>query len=86
LHVSITDAKGPGAYPISSYSYILVFEDAPDTVKGKALANFLWWAIHDGQKLSEPLFYAPLPEAVVTKAEAKLKALRGAGKPLLSES
>jgi phosphate transport system substrate-binding protein len=86
LYASITDAKGPGAYPISSYSYVLVFEDAPDTVKGKALANFLWWAIHDGQKLSEPLFYAPLPAAVVTKAEAKLKALRGAGKPLLSES
>jgi phosphate transport system substrate-binding protein len=86
LHASITDARGPGAYPISSYSYVLVFEDAPDAVKGKALADFLWWAIHDGQKLSEPLFYSPLPAAVVSKAEAKLKALRGAGKPLLSES
>jgi phosphate transport system substrate-binding protein len=86
LHASITDAKGAGAYPISSYSYVLVFEDAPDTAKGKALATFLWWAIHDGQKLSEPLYYAPLPAAVVTKAETKLKALRGAGKPLLSES
>lgn len=86
LHASITDAKGPGAYPISSYTYILVFEDSPDALKGKTLATFLWWAIHDGQKLAEPLYYAPLPAGVVAKVEAKLKTLRGSGKPLLSES
>jgi phosphate transport system substrate-binding protein len=84
LHVSITNATGEKAYPISSFSYILVYEDAPDAVKGKALANFLWWAVHDGQKFSAPLYYAELPAAVVGKVEARLKALTSGGKPLLS--
>ncbi len=84
LHVSITNAAGDVAYPISSFTYILVYEDAPDAVKGKVLANFLWWAIHDGQKFSAPLYYAPLPAAVVAKVEARLKTLQSGGKVLLS--
>ena len=51
---------------------LLVYENAEDATKGKAIAEFLWWAIHDGQKLAEPLFYAPLPAPVVTKVEAVL--------------
>jgi phosphate transport system substrate-binding protein len=86
LHVSITNATGDAVYPISSFTYVLVYEDAADAVKGKVLATFLWWAIHDGQKLSEPLFYAPLPAAVITKVEAKLKTLKSGGKVLLSDA
>ncbi|HEX4473711.1 MAG TPA: phosphate ABC transporter substrate-binding protein PstS [Polyangiaceae bacterium] len=86
LTVSITNATGDAVYPISSFTYLLVYQDAPDATKGKALANFVWWAIHDGQKLSEPLHYAPLPAAVVAKVEAKLKTLSSGGKPLLSET
>ncbi|HEX3595235.1 MAG TPA: phosphate ABC transporter substrate-binding protein PstS [Polyangiaceae bacterium] len=75
LYTSIIDAPGEAAYPISSFTYILVYEDMPDAAKGKVLTSYLWWAIHDGQKLSEPLNYAPLPAAVVTKVEARLKTL-----------
>src|SRR6185436_9908624 len=65
--VSITNAKGKGAYPIAAFTYILIYKDQSDAQKGKAVADFLWWAIHDGQKLAAPLDYAPLPAAVVQK-------------------
>ena len=85
LHASITNAAGDAVYPISSFSYILVYEDAPDATKAKVLTNFLWWAVHDGQKLSEPLYYAPLPAPVVAKVEARLKTLKSSDKVLLSD-
>jgi phosphate transport system substrate-binding protein len=73
--VSITNAKGKGAYPISAFTYLLVYKDQQDAEKGKALLQFLWWAIHDGQKLAAPLDYAPLPKAVVGKVEATIKSI-----------
>jgi phosphate transport system substrate-binding protein len=84
FRVSITDAKGKNAYPISSFTYILVYKEQTDAARGKALANFLWWATHDGQKLAGPLDYAPLPKAVVTKVEAALKSLTVQGKAVLA--
>ncbi len=84
LRISITDAEGDAAYPISAFTYVLVYEESPDAQKAQAVASFLWWGIHDGQKLGPPLHYAPLPAEVVTKAEARLKLLKGAGKPLLA--
>ncbi|HEV8244270.1 MAG TPA: phosphate ABC transporter substrate-binding protein PstS [Polyangiaceae bacterium] len=84
LHVSITDSTGEAAYPIASYTYLLVYEDAKDPSKGEALAKFLWWAIHDGQKFSGALDYAPVPDPVVKKIEARLKTLKSGGKVLLS--
>lgn len=84
LHVSLADAEGEGVYPIASYTYLLVYQDALDRVKGEALAQFLWWAIHDGQKYAAELDYAPLPESVVQKLEARLRGLEHQGKLLLS--
>jgi phosphate transport system substrate-binding protein len=84
LRVSITNAPGEAAYPISAFTYILVYEEAQDAVKGKALAQFLWWAVHEGQALGAPLHYAPLPPQVVTKVEAKLKALKAGGQVALA--
>jgi len=83
LHASITDAEGAAAYPIAAYTYILVYEDTKNARKGEALAKFLWWAIHDGQKYAAQLHYAPLPEKVVTKTEERLKSLRSGDKKLL---
>jgi phosphate transport system substrate-binding protein len=83
LRISIIDAEGEGAYPISAFTYILVYQDQPDAAKGAALAKFLSWGVHDGQKLSPGLFYSPLPDAVVAKADAKIKSLSSGGKPLL---
>ena len=84
LRVSITNAPGDAAYPISAFTYILVYEEAADATKGKALAKFLWWAVHEGQALGAPLHYAPLPPEVVTKVEAKLKALKAGGQVALA--
>ncbi|MBI5507315.1 MAG: phosphate ABC transporter substrate-binding protein PstS [Deltaproteobacteria bacterium] len=83
LRVSIVDPPGADAYPIASFTYILAYAAQPDAVKGKALAQFLWWAIHDGQLLAPGLDYAPLPAALALRIEAKLKLLEANGAPLL---
>lgn len=83
LYVSLVDSAAEAAYPISGYTYLLVYADAKDGVKGEAIAKFLWWALHDGQKFAESLDYAPLPPKVVTQVEARLKELSAGGKKLL---
>src|SRR5262249_45360435 len=69
FRVSITNAAGNTAYPIASFTYLLVYKDQTDKAKGEALLRFLWWAIHDGQASAKPLFYAPLPTPVVARIE-----------------
>ncbi|HXQ72302.1 MAG TPA: phosphate ABC transporter substrate-binding protein PstS [Pyrinomonadaceae bacterium] len=82
LRVSITNAAGAQAYPISSYTYILVYKDQKDAAKGKALVDFLWWGIHDGENFAKTLQYAPLPADVVKRAEAKINSVTSGGSPL----
>ncbi|MDX6445345.1 MAG: phosphate transport system substrate-binding protein [Blastocatellia bacterium] len=82
LRVSITDAPGATAYPISSYTYILIYKDQQDAVKGKALVDFLWWGIHDGEKFAKDLMYAPLPADIIKRAEVKINSITSGGKPL----
>jgi len=82
FRVSITNAKGKDTYPIASFTYLLLYKDQADKAKGEALANFLWWAIHDGQKVATPLDYAPLPAPVVQKVEKTLQSLTVQGKPV----
>jgi phosphate transport system substrate-binding protein len=82
LRVSITNATGAQAYPIASYTYILVYKDQKDAVKGKALVDFLWWGIHDGERFAKDLQYAPLPADIVKRAEAKINSIMAGGTPL----
>ena len=82
LRVSITNATGAQAYPIASYTYILVYKDQKDAVKGKALVDFLWWGIHDGEAFAKELQYAPLPADIVKRAEAKINSITAGGSPL----
>jgi phosphate transport system substrate-binding protein len=82
LRVSITNAGGAGVYPISSYTYILVYKEQKDATKGKALVDFLWWGIHDGERFAKDLQYAPLPDEIVKKAEAKINSVTSGGKAL----
>ncbi len=82
LRVSITNAVGPQAYPISSYTYLLVYKDQKDPVKGKALVDFLTWAIHDGETFAKDLQYAPLPTEIVKRAETKISSITAAGAAL----
>jgi phosphate transport system substrate-binding protein len=85
LRVSITNAPGDNAYPISSFTWILLYKDQPDAAKGKALVDFLWWATHDGQAYAAPLHYAPLPKEFMPQIESKLKAISGGGTALLGQ-
>lgn len=67
--LSITDAPGLGAYPVSSYTYFRVYEHQSNRAAGEALMNFLEWMLHDGQALAPQMHYAPLPHEVVAKEE-----------------
>jgi phosphate transport system substrate-binding protein len=82
MRIQITNAEGDQTYPIASYTYILAYKEQKDATKGKALVDFLWWAIHDGSKYAEDLHYAPLPKEVVTKVEAKINSITADGKAL----
>lgn len=84
LRFSITNAPGKDAYPISAFTYLLVYKNQDDQQKGKALAELLWWAIHDGQKIARQMTYAPLPEGVVIKAEQKIRSMTYQGAPLMT--
>jgi phosphate transport system substrate-binding protein len=84
FRVSLTNPSGDDAYPIASFTWLLVYRDQPNEAKGRALAKFLWWAIHDGQKYPAALLYAPLPGPVVKLIEAKIKQIAYSGKPLLA--
>ena len=72
FRVSITNAPGKNAYPISSFTWLLIPEKFKDPAKRDALKNFVKWAITDGQNDAEALSYARLPKEVVEK---ELKAL-----------
>lgn len=82
MRTQITNAGGENSYPISSYTYILVYKNQKDAVKGKALVDFLWWATHDGEKFTKDLHYAPLPEEVVKKVEIQLNSISANGKAM----
>lgn len=82
LRVSIVNAQGDAAYPISSFTYILVYKDQKDATKGKALVDFLWWGIHDGEQFAKDLQYAPLPAEIAKRAEAKINSITSGGKQL----
>jgi phosphate transport system substrate-binding protein len=80
LEAQLDAAPSDAAYPLAAYTYLLVYENAADTRRGEALARFLWWTIHDGQRFVRALDYAPLPATAVTQVEASLKRLRAGGK------
>ena len=80
----IVNGNGPDVYPIAGLTFLLVYQDQKDAAKGRALADFIQWAIHDGQELAASLDYARLPDAVVKVDEATLRSLTANGKPLLA--
>ena len=86
VRTPIVNGAAPDAYPIAGLTFLLVYQDQKDPVKARALADFINWAIHDGQAMAEALDYARLPEAVVKVNEATLRTLRAAGKPLLASN
>jgi phosphate transport system substrate-binding protein len=73
FRVSITDAPGKDAYPISSFTWLLIPEQSKDAAKGKILADFLNWMVTDGQKMTTALSYSPLPDNVAQKVKEAIK-------------
>jgi phosphate transport system substrate-binding protein len=80
----IVNSPAPDAYPIAGLTFLLVYQDQRDEAKGKALADFISWAITDGQAVAEELEYAKLPQEVVKVNEANLTKLSFKGKPLVA--
>jgi phosphate transport system substrate-binding protein len=76
FRVSITNAPGKGVYPISSFTWLLFYENPKDKQRAKIMVDFMKWALGDGQKFAPELGYAPLPKEVValeTIALTKIK-------------
>ncbi len=76
FRVSITNAPGKDAYPICSFTWLLIPQQSKDPAKGKILADFLNWMVTDGQKMSSALSYAPLPDNVVQKVKEAIKQVK----------
>jgi len=79
--LSIVNAPGAQAYPISSFTWILVYKTQPNAEKGKQLKDFLQWAAHEGQQLAPSLDYAPLPGALVTRIDSTLATIKVGATP-----
>jgi phosphate transport system substrate-binding protein len=76
FRVSITDATGPDVYPISSFTWLLVYQKQDKKDVGEQIKKFLSWALAEGQTYTADLKYAPLPAAVVQKETAQMQQIQ----------
>ncbi len=76
FRVSITNAPGKGVYPISSFTWMLYYENPKDKAKARTMVDFMKWALTEGQKYTKDLGYAPLPSNVVALEEEALKRIK----------
>jgi phosphate transport system substrate-binding protein len=76
FRVSITNAPGKDAYPISSFTWLLIPAQSKDAAKGKILSAFLSWMVTDGQRMTNALAYASLPDSVVAKEKETIKLVK----------
>ncbi|HYW01697.1 MAG TPA: phosphate ABC transporter substrate-binding protein PstS [Candidatus Acidoferrum sp.] len=89
--LNAVNAQGQDSYPIVTATYIVLYKDMSQNAgitiyKARALANFLSWVIHDGQQYAPGLFYAPLPQNIVSADEQLISILNYQGHPLLNQS
>ncbi|MEK6688582.1 MAG: extracellular solute-binding protein, partial [Gemmatimonadota bacterium] len=83
FRVSITNAPGAGAWPIASYTWLLVRTDNPDAGKATAIRDFLQWMVGaEAQGMATQLGYAPLPEPVAALVRARIGTLTSGGQTL----
>lgn len=86
FRVSITDPDGAQAFPIASFTWLLVRKEYADANKARELAKFIWWALNEGQAEAPKLGYAPLPQELLPWIEARLKTISAGGRPVWSGS
>jgi phosphate transport system substrate-binding protein len=84
LRAIITDPPGAQSYPITGFSWDVVYQNQTEAAAGKSLASLLWWQVHAGQSYANDLSYAPLPDTVVKLDEAKIKLMQSGGTPLIT--
>lgn len=80
MRVSITNADGETSYPISGFTWLLVYQNMKDDAKANALVKFLKWAMGKGQTYATDLYYAPLPSPVVKMCHKKISSITANGK------
>jgi len=73
FRVSLVNSGNPDAYPVAGFTWLLIYKNPEDVEKGKAIVDFIKWAVHDGQKYASELLYAPLPQEVVAMIDKKLQ-------------
>jgi phosphate transport system substrate-binding protein len=83
FRVSVTNAPGEQAYPISSFTWLLVKKDNKDAGKAKLIRDFLTWMVTpEAQKMAAELHYAPLPDPVISLVQARIPTLKAGGKAI----
>src|SRR6266568_1944628 len=76
LRFYFVNAPGDASYPITGFTWALVYQKQTNADKGMAIADTLWWVIHDGQQYATALNYVPLPQNIVTKGEVQIKSMK----------
>ena len=76
--ISIANAPGANAYPISTMTWMLLYRTPRDTAKSRKLVQFIRWGLTDGQAMEPSLDYAPLPAAMATRLSQRLDSIGGA--------
>jgi phosphate transport system substrate-binding protein len=79
--ISIVNAPGANAYPISSFTWLLVYKNQPNAEKGRKLLDFIKWALHEGEQSAATLDYAPLPSAFVTRLDSTITTIQVGANP-----
>jgi phosphate transport system substrate-binding protein len=79
FRISIVNVPAPDAYPISSFTWLLIYQDQKDAKKGKELVDLIQWGLHDGQEEGKPLNYAPLPPNMIQLESERLKTVKLSG-------
>jgi phosphate transport system substrate-binding protein len=84
MKLLLTDSSSAKAYPIAGFTWVLAYVNQPDVAKGRAIASYLWWAIHDGQAFATALDYGVLSPDAVAAAEAQVLKLQCGGAACLT--
>ncbi|MCM8758561.1 MAG: phosphate ABC transporter substrate-binding protein PstS [Candidatus Omnitrophica bacterium] len=88
MRVMITNTEAKDGYPISGFTWILVYKEQNynnrSYEKAKALVDLLWWMVHEGQKFTQELHYAPLSKEAIKKAESLIKSITYNGKKIMN--
>ncbi len=79
LRFYIVNEPGSNSYPISGYSWAIVYQNQTNSDKGEAIANMLWWMVHTGQQYSTPINYVALSPSITSKDEAQIKSMMCGG-------